>query len=79
LGTAIATGTSHKSRRGGIMEKRLYRSKDQRMIWGICGGLAQYIGIDPTIVRVLWVLSLLIGGFGILAYIILYFVIPLES
>jgi phage shock protein PspC (stress-responsive transcriptional regulator) len=61
------------------MEKRLYRSKDERMIWGICGGIGKYFGIDPTIVRIIWVLSLFFGGFGILAYIILRFIIPLES
>ena len=60
------------------MQKRLYRSKDERMIWGICGGLGQYFDVDPTIVRVVWVLTLFLGGFGILAYIILRFVIPLE-
>jgi len=58
--------------------KRLYRSRDERMIWGICGGLGQYFDIDPTIVRVVWVLTLFLGGWGILAYIILRFVIPLE-
>ena len=61
------------------MQKRLYRSKDQRMIWGICGGIGQYFGVDPTIVRVVWVVSLFFGGFGLLAYVILRFVIPLES
>ncbi|TET14284.1 MAG: PspC domain-containing protein [Dehalococcoidia bacterium] len=60
------------------MEKRLYRSKDQRMIWGICGGLAQYFNIDPTIVRVIAVVTMIFGGWSILAYIILRFVIPLE-
>lgn len=60
------------------MEKRLYRSRDERMIWGICGGLAKYLGVDPTIVRVLAVLSLILGGWGILAYIILWFIVPLE-
>ena len=60
------------------MEKRLYRSRDERMIWGICGGLAKYLGVDPTIVRVLAVVALILGGWGILAYIILWFVVPLE-
>jgi len=60
------------------MEKKLYRSKDQRMIWGICGGMSQYFDVDPTIVRVIWVVSLFFGGFGLLAYVILRFVIPLE-
>lgn len=58
--------------------KRLYRSRDERMIWGICGGLGKYFGVDPTIVRVVWVLTLIFGGWGILAYIILRFVVPLE-
>jgi len=60
------------------MVKKLYRSRDERMIWGICGGMAQHFGVDPTIVRVITVLTLIFGGWSILAYIILYFVIPLE-
>jgi len=60
------------------MEKKLYRSKDERMIWGICGGLAKYFNVDPTIVRVVAVLTIVFGGWGILAYIILRFVVPLE-
>ena len=60
------------------MERKLYRSKDERMIWGICGGIAKYSGIDLTIIRVIWVVSLFFGGFGILVYIVLRFVIPLE-
>ena len=58
--------------------KRLYRSRDERMIWGICGGLGKYFDVDPTIIRLVWVLTLFLGGWGILAYIILRFVIPLE-
>jgi phage shock protein C len=58
--------------------KRLYRSRDERVIWGICGGMAKYFNTDPVLVRVLWVLSLFLCGFGVLAYIILIFVIPLE-
>jgi phage shock protein C len=60
------------------MEKRLYRSKDERMIWGICGGIAKYFGVDPVLIRVIAVASIILGGWGILAYIILYFVVPLE-
>ena len=60
------------------MEKKLYRSRDERMIWGICGGLGDYLGVDPTIVRVAAVLSLIFGGWGILVYVILWFVVPLE-
>jgi phage shock protein PspC (stress-responsive transcriptional regulator) len=45
------------------MEKKLYRS-NERKIFGVCGGLAEYLGIDPTIVRVIWALMVLSGGGG---------------
>ena len=61
------------------MEKRLYRSRSDRMIWGVCGGLAEYFDIDPVIVRVIAVLLAFASGAGILAYIILAIVVPLES
>ncbi|MBA7707799.1 hypothetical protein ES703_116682 [subsurface metagenome] len=61
------------------MEKRLYRSQSDRMIWGVCGGLAEYFDIDPTIIRIIAVLLVFASGAGILAYIILAIVIPLES
>ena len=58
--------------------KKLYRSKKNRMIAGICGGIGEYFGIDPTLVRVLWVLLTLVsmGILGILAYIIMWIIIP---
>jgi len=49
------------------------------MIWGVCGGLAEYFNIDPTIVRLVAILSILCGGFGIVAYIIMAIVVPLEG
>lgn len=61
------------------MPKRLYRSRSDRMIWGVCGGLAEYFGIDPTIVRIISVLLIFADGLGILAYIIMAIVVPLES
>ncbi len=61
------------------MEKRLYRSRSDRMLWGVCGGLAKYFGMDPTIVRVLAVLLIFANGLGILAYIIMAIVVPLEG
>ena len=61
------------------MEQRLYRSQTDRMIWGVCGGLAKYLDIDPTIVRVIAVLLIFANGFGILAYIVLAIVVPLEG
>jgi phage shock protein C len=60
------------------VEKRLYRSKDERMIWGICDGIAKYSDIDPTIVRIIAVLTIFLWGLGLWLYLILRFVIPLE-
>ncbi|MBA7697326.1 hypothetical protein ES703_105991 [subsurface metagenome] len=61
------------------MEKRLYRSQTDRMIWGVCGGLAKYFDIDPTIIRIIFVVLIFANGLGILAYIILAIVVPLEG
>lgn len=59
------------------MNKRLYRSRTNRKIAGVCGGLAEYFNIDPTIIRVIAVLLLLPGGVpGLLPYIILWIVVP---
>ena len=62
-----------------MTSKKLYRSRIDRMIAGVCGGLAKYFDIDPTIVRVLFVVTIFIGGGGILAYIILWIVVPEEQ
>jgi len=56
--------------------KRLYRSRKERMIAGVCGGLADYFGIDPTLVRLFFVIAALAGGPGLLAYIIMMLVVP---
>ena len=61
------------------MEKRLYRSRDDRMIAGVCGGLAEYFNMDPTIVRIIFVLLIFANGLGILAYIIMAIVVPLTG
>ena len=58
--------------------KRLYRSKDDRMISGVCAGLAEYIDIDPTIVRLLFVLGLFAGGATFWAYLVMMMVVPEE-
>jgi len=49
--------------------KRIYRSQKDRIIAGVCGGFAEYLGIDPTIVRLVWIFFTIFGGIGILAYI----------
>jgi phage shock protein PspC (stress-responsive transcriptional regulator) len=58
------------------MEKKLYRIKNGKVLAGVCGGVAEYFKIDPTIVRVLWVLASLVGFAGVLAYIACAFIIP---
>jgi phage shock protein C len=58
--------------------KKLYRSTKERWLAGVCGGIAGYFAVDPTIIRVLFVLFSVFAGGGILAYIILWLVIPLE-
>ncbi|NCU30579.1 PspC domain-containing protein [Candidatus Saccharibacteria bacterium] len=60
--------------------KKLYRSESNRKIAGVCGGLGEYLGIDPTIVRVIFILLLLPGGVpGFLLYALLWVFIPTES
>ena len=58
------------------MNKRLYKSNDNKMIDGVCAGIAEYFGIDPTLIRLGEVIFCLLGGSGILAYIIAAIVIP---
>ncbi len=58
------------------MEKKLYRSNTDKKVAGVCGGIAEYLGIDSTIVRLLLVLAVLFAGVGILAYIIAAIVMP---
>jgi phage shock protein C len=60
------------------MSKKLYRSRKDKMIGGVAGGLGEYFDIDPTLVRIIFVVSLFVGGAGILAYIILWIVVPEE-
>ncbi len=58
--------------------KRLYRSRTNRMLAGVCGGIAEYSDVDPTVVRLLWLLMSLIWGAGIVAYIVAWIIIPEE-
>jgi phage shock protein C len=57
----------------------LQRSSDDRFLAGVCGGLGRHFGIDPTIVRVAWVLFTLVGGSGFLAYLIAWMLMPDAS
>ncbi|GAB2811044.1 PspC domain-containing protein [Dyella kyungheensis] len=58
------------------MQRRLHRSLTDRKLAGVCGGIAEYLGWDPTLVRVLWIVLTFLGGSGILAYLILWLVMP---
>ena len=58
------------------MQKKLYRSKSDRVIAGVCGGVAEYLNIDVTIVRVLWAIASVFAAAGIIAYLICAFLIP---
>lgn len=58
------------------MKKRLYKSRTSKMLAGVCGGIAEYFDIDPTLVRLAWALFCAACGSGVLAYIICAIVIP---
>ena len=60
------------------MEKRLYKIEQGKMLDGVCGGIAKYFGLDPTLVRLAWVLFTALGFSGVVAYIICALVIPRE-
>ena len=59
--------------------KRIYRSRQDRVLGGVCGGIGDYFDLDPALIRVVWVFFTLFGGSGIVAYIIALLVIPDQS
>ncbi|MGB0388589.1 MAG: PspC domain-containing protein [Ardenticatenaceae bacterium] len=60
------------------MKKKLYRSRSDQMLGGVCGGLAEYLGVDSTWVRLLFVLAGLFSGTGVLLYLALWVIVPLP-
>jgi len=58
------------------MAAQLTRSTTDRVIAGVAGGIAQRFGLDPTLVRIAWVVSIFFGGFGILLYVVLWIALP---
>lgn len=60
------------------MEKKLYKSNTNKVIDGVCGGIGEYFNIDPTLVRLAWVVFCALGGSGVLAYIIMALIIPRQ-
>lgn len=59
--------------------KKLYRSESDRMLCGVCAGIAEYFGLDPTLIRLAWAFLCCFGGTGILAYILAAIIIPTQS
>ncbi len=60
------------------MDKKLYKSQGDRKLCGVCGGLGEFFGIDASLIRLGWIVFCLLGGSGVLAYIIAALVIPDE-
>ncbi|MGI6777752.1 MAG: PspC domain-containing protein [Acetivibrionales bacterium] len=58
------------------MEKRLYLSETNKKIGGVCGGIGEYFNIDPTLIRLAWVILIFAGGTGLLAYFVAWAIIP---
>lgn len=61
------------------VKKRLFRSKKDRILGGVCAGVADYLDVDPTIVRLIWVLLTLAWGAGLLLYIIAWIIVPEQK
>ena len=61
------------------MSKRLYRIEQGKMLAGVCGGIAEYFDVDPSLVLLAWVLFCAVGGSGVLAYIVAAIIIPKKS
>jgi phage shock protein C len=58
--------------------KKLYRSKKDVWIAGVCGGLGEYLGVDTMTIRILWLIFTVLGGSGILIYLLCWLLIPVE-
>jgi phage shock protein C len=59
-------------------QKRLYRSQTNRILAGVCGGVGEYLNVDSTVIRILWVFLTLLGGSGIILYIVALFIVPVN-
>ena len=60
------------------MKKRLYKSSTDKKVCGVCGGIVNYFDVDPTVIRLIWVIFTLVGGSGLIAYIIAAIIMPDE-
>ncbi len=61
-----------------VPRKFLYRSRANRKIAGVCGGFAEYLDLDPTLVRIVWIMLAIFGGWGVIGYIIAWIIMPQE-
>jgi phage shock protein C len=59
--------------------RKLYRSRNQRMLAGICGGLAEYFNVDATLIRVLFLVLAVFGGTGLVIYVVMWLIVPDET
>lgn len=59
--------------------RRLTRSTTDRRVAGVCGGLAKYLGVDPTVLRIIFLLSIIFGGLGVWAYLVIWLVAPEDN
>lgn len=61
------------------MKKRLYKIENGKKLFGVCGGIAEYFDVDPTLIRLIWVILVFCAGTGVLAYIIAAIIMPNKS
>ncbi|MGE5590612.1 MAG: PspC domain-containing protein [Bacillota bacterium] len=61
------------------MDKKLYLSDTDKKLFGVCGGLAEYFGIDSTVIRLLWIIFVFVMGTGLLAYLVAALIMPRRS
>jgi phage shock protein C len=59
--------------------RKLYRSTSNRQLAGVCGGLAEYFNLDPTLIRVLFIVLAVLGGSGVILYIALWIIVPKQT
>jgi phage shock protein C len=78
--SAIVPPGAGMLKKGGAMAetRKLYRSKTNRQLAGVCGGLAEYFNLDTTLIRVLFVVLAVLGGSGVVLYIALWIIVPRE-
>lgn len=79
MSTNNSTFAALNEMKGQKMNKKLYRSIANKKLCGVCGGIGEYFDLDPTLVRILWIVFAFLGGCGLLAYIICAIVMPTQN